>query len=198
MWENVPVADRYNIYFSTLPGVNRGTATKISGVTSPFRHVGLADDTTYYYIVTAENEAGESPDSNEVNAITAAAGAAPAEPVAEAPSSALKTTGVVLLIVGGVLQIAALSTASSAEDDAATALQDNDAELYQQALDDRDSAESLQGVAVLSIGVGVLFMLLGGNGSDAAASLGPQPQAPRGFQVDVTPHNVMAGYTMRW
>jgi hypothetical protein len=199
LWGNVPDTDRYNIYYSTLPGVNRATATKIAGVNSPFRHAGLSEETTYFYIVTAENEAGESADSNEASAITMAGAAPPPEPVVAAePSTWPKTLGVVLLVAGGVFQLAAFSTATAAEDDAATALENNDAELYQQALDDRDSAEGLQGAALLMGLAGVLFVVLSGNGSDASAGLGPDGGTPPSFEFAATPDSVMAGYTLRW
>lgn len=197
VWNNVKGAAKYNVYYSTLPGVNRATATKIANVSSPFRHAGLADDTAYYYIVTAENDAGESPDSNEVNTITASAGAAP-PPVAKSGSSGLYVTGVVMLIVGGVLQLAALGQATTAADDAKTARDNNDADLYQQALDDRQSAEDTQGGAVLVMGIGGVLMWLGSGDSDSTAALGPDSPDPSGFQVSVAPRAVMAGYTMRW
>ena len=38
------------------------------GVASPFVHTGLVNGTTYYFVVTALNGSGESPDSAEVNA----------------------------------------------------------------------------------------------------------------------------------
>lgn len=43
---------------------------KITGVTSPYSHTGLADNATYYYQVTALNAAGESGFSSEASAKT--------------------------------------------------------------------------------------------------------------------------------
>jgi len=58
-WNPVSNATSYNIYWSTSPGVNK-SSSKIAGVTSPYIHQGLSSGTTYYYIVTAVNNLGES------------------------------------------------------------------------------------------------------------------------------------------
>lgn len=66
-WDAVAGAASYNIYWSTSSGVTKITGTKIAGVTSPHDHSGLDfGETTYYYVVTAENAIGESADSAEV------------------------------------------------------------------------------------------------------------------------------------
>jgi YD repeat-containing protein len=67
-WNNAVSVSAYNIYWSTTPGVTQATGTKIADVTSPYTHTGLINGTTYYYVVTAENGSGESPDSSEVSA----------------------------------------------------------------------------------------------------------------------------------
>ncbi len=65
-WMEVPGAVSYNLYFSTAPGVSKETATRIEGVTSPYTHAGLTNNTAYYYVLTSvdENDA-ESPLSEE-------------------------------------------------------------------------------------------------------------------------------------
>lgn len=67
-WDSVTGATSYNIYWSTSPGITKETGTKISTFSSPYIHIGLTNDTTYYYVVTAENSYGESGESDEVNA----------------------------------------------------------------------------------------------------------------------------------
>ncbi len=67
-WDSVTGATYYNIYWSTSAGVTKETGTKISTFTSPYTHTGLTNDTTYYYVVTAENSYGESDESDEVSA----------------------------------------------------------------------------------------------------------------------------------
>jgi fibronectin type 3 domain-containing protein len=67
-WNGVAGATSYNLYWSTVPGVNKGTGTKISGVISPYTHTGRTNNTTYYYVVTAVNGYGESSESIEVSA----------------------------------------------------------------------------------------------------------------------------------
>src|SRR5262249_31766788 len=64
-WAVVSGAASYNIYWSTSGGL--GTAgTKITGASNPYDHMALANGTSYYYVVTALNSAGESPASSEV------------------------------------------------------------------------------------------------------------------------------------
>lgn len=62
-WTAVPGATSYNIYWATATGVTKATGTKITGATSPYTHSPIANNTTYYYVVTAVNANGESADS---------------------------------------------------------------------------------------------------------------------------------------
>ena len=63
----VPGAQSYNLYFNTVPMLTTQTATKIEGVTNPYAHTGLSNDTPYHYAVTAVFEIGaESELSSEV------------------------------------------------------------------------------------------------------------------------------------
>ena len=66
-WDAVSGATSYNIYWDTSTGVTIETGTKISGATSPYTHTGRTNGQPYYYVVTAENEDGESDESAEVN-----------------------------------------------------------------------------------------------------------------------------------
>lgn len=68
-WSAVPGATSYNIYWATTSGVTT-SGTKITAATSPYVQTGLAASTTYYYIVTAVNTAGESIASAQVSAAT--------------------------------------------------------------------------------------------------------------------------------
>lgn len=69
-WMEVPGAQAYNLYFSTSPHITIEGATKIEGVTTPYTHEGLTNDTPYFYAVTASFEDGtESGPSEEVTAI---------------------------------------------------------------------------------------------------------------------------------
>jgi len=67
-WDPQPSVLSYNLYWSTTPGVTVANGTKVDGVTQPFTHSGLTNGTSYYYVVTAENNAGESVASIEVAA----------------------------------------------------------------------------------------------------------------------------------
>ncbi len=71
-WAAVPGATTYNVYWSTASGVTTASGTRISVAGSPYLQTGLAAGTTYYYIVTAVNSAGESPASTRVTAATSA------------------------------------------------------------------------------------------------------------------------------
>src|SRR5207247_9066835 len=68
-WIEVPGAQCYDLYFNTVPKLTTQTATKIEGVTNPYAHTGLSNDTPYHYAVTAVFETGaESELSSEVTA----------------------------------------------------------------------------------------------------------------------------------
>lgn len=69
-WPAVSGATSYNLYWSTTSGVTIANGTKISDVSSPAVQTGLSDNTTYFYIVTAQNSAGESAASVQVSATT--------------------------------------------------------------------------------------------------------------------------------
>ena len=66
-WDPVEGALSFNIYWNTSGSVTTAD-TLISGATSPHVHTGLTNGTTYFYIVTAVNSAGESDPSSEVSA----------------------------------------------------------------------------------------------------------------------------------
>lgn len=68
-WSAASGATSYNVYWSTSPGVTTTSGTKISGVTSTsYVQTGLTNQTTYYYIVTAVNSAGEGSASTQISA----------------------------------------------------------------------------------------------------------------------------------
>ncbi|MBE0624365.1 MAG: fibronectin type III domain-containing protein [Burkholderiales bacterium] len=77
IWDAVSGASSYNLYWSTVSGVTVASGTKISNVTSPAVHTGLDDATTYFYIVTAENSAGEGAASVQAAATTLPANPTP-------------------------------------------------------------------------------------------------------------------------
>jgi len=95
-WAAVTGATSYNLYWSNVTGVTPANGTRISGVTSPTVGTGLPASTTFYYVVTAVNGAGESAASVQVAATTL--GATP--PPTTAPAA---PTGV--SAVGGALQV---------------------------------------------------------------------------------------------
>jgi hypothetical protein len=68
-WSAVNGATSYNIYWSITAGVNKANGTKITGITSPYTHTGRTNFTTYYYVVTAVNSAGESVESAVISAV---------------------------------------------------------------------------------------------------------------------------------
>lgn len=75
-WTPVNGATSYNVYLGTTSSVSKTTGTKHTGVALPFVKTGLSNGTTYYFVVTAVNSAGESAES-------AVASAAPAAPAAD-------------------------------------------------------------------------------------------------------------------
>ncbi len=91
-WAAVSGATSYNLYWSTTTGVTTANGTRISNVTSPAIQTGLADSTTYFYILTAVNSAGESVASAQVAATTLAANSPPPS-IPAAPTSISATGG---------------------------------------------------------------------------------------------------------
>ena len=74
-WNAAPTATSYNVYRGTSAGGEAGTAIA-TGLTSPtYTDQGLTAG-TYYYFVTAVNDAGESAHSNEAHALIPNASAA--------------------------------------------------------------------------------------------------------------------------
>ena len=71
-WEKEGGATTYHVYWSTKAGVNKQTGTKIPDVSSIYYHTGLTNGTTYFYVVTAANQYGESGESQEVSATPSA------------------------------------------------------------------------------------------------------------------------------
>lgn len=69
-WPAVSGATSYNIYYATAPGVTKNSGAKITNVSNPYLQTGLAAGTTYYYIVTAVNSAGEGAASAQASAAT--------------------------------------------------------------------------------------------------------------------------------
>lgn len=68
-WSPVEKATTYSIYWSNTPGLRAGGGNEITDVTSPYIHSGLNNGASYYYVVTAGNDYGESNASSEVSAI---------------------------------------------------------------------------------------------------------------------------------
>jgi predicted phage tail protein len=79
-WNPVATATSYNIYYSTASPVTKTSGIKIANVTSPKVITGLTNGTTYYFVVTAVNAAGESVESPEDSATPSAELQPPASP----------------------------------------------------------------------------------------------------------------------
>lgn len=77
-WQAVPQAERYRVYWSRQPGVDKASGTPVEATASPLIHAGLQNGSTYYYVVTAVGPGGEGPVSAQVSA-------SPRVPVAGAP-----------------------------------------------------------------------------------------------------------------
>ena len=65
-WDATPNARTYNLYWSTRPKVTRITGNKIAGVRPPYRFIQAEKGTTFYFVVTAVTDAGESRESQEI------------------------------------------------------------------------------------------------------------------------------------
>jgi hypothetical protein len=67
-WDPVPGATSYNIYYGTAWDVTKTTGTPVVGASNPRTVTGLANGTTYFFVVTAVGANGESADSNRISA----------------------------------------------------------------------------------------------------------------------------------
>ena len=67
-WQGHSKYESYNVYYSTSPGVTPSNGKISEDVDNPFPVMGLNNETTYYFIVTAVNPKGESSPSTEVSA----------------------------------------------------------------------------------------------------------------------------------
>ena len=69
-WSSVPGASSYTLYYATTPGTARANGKKIDGIASAtYQLTDVKKRTMYYCAVTAVNNAGESPASNESGAM---------------------------------------------------------------------------------------------------------------------------------
>ncbi len=62
-WPPVAEATSYNVYSGSSANLTRLNGTRVTGVATPFIHSGVANGSRLYYLVTAENAAGESVES---------------------------------------------------------------------------------------------------------------------------------------
>jgi hypothetical protein len=71
VWDAVSDVTSYTVYWSTNPGVSKTNYTgKITGITTiPYIHTGLTSGTSYYYVVTANNDYAESNESSEARSM---------------------------------------------------------------------------------------------------------------------------------
>ena len=58
-WEEVTGATTYNVYLSKSPSVTVFNSYRISDATSPITITDLEFDTTYYFIITVEDDSGQ-------------------------------------------------------------------------------------------------------------------------------------------
>jgi hypothetical protein len=66
-WDNVPNAVSYNIYWGESPGVTKRNGKKIANATNPYTLKKLTHGKTYYFVVTAVDNSGESKESEELS-----------------------------------------------------------------------------------------------------------------------------------
>ena len=65
-WDEIAGAKNYHLYWSASPGVDLEERNHISNVDPGYIHTDLTYGQTYHYLITSENEAGESISSKEL------------------------------------------------------------------------------------------------------------------------------------
>jgi lysophospholipase L1-like esterase len=66
-WEDVPEAAAYNVYHSTSPGITVLNSYKISNASNPITITDLEPGTTYFFVVTVEDNLGQHRKSKEIS-----------------------------------------------------------------------------------------------------------------------------------
>jgi lysophospholipase L1-like esterase len=66
-WNKVPAAISYNVYGSTSPNVTKLSGSKFRNAPNPFTITQLEPGKTYYFVVTAVTDSGESKESKEIS-----------------------------------------------------------------------------------------------------------------------------------
>lgn len=89
-WTSVSGATSYNIYWSTVSPATT-SSSKIPNATSPYVHVGLTRDQTYYYVVTAIKNSRESAPSTEASVVPVSSGPATPKALAAKAGTGLNT-----------------------------------------------------------------------------------------------------------
>ena len=67
MWEDVPGAAAYNVLYSTSPGITVLNSHKIPNASNPIIITDLSGGTTYFFIVTVEDDSGQIRKSKEIS-----------------------------------------------------------------------------------------------------------------------------------
>ncbi|WDT71111.1 MAG: FG-GAP-like repeat-containing protein [Candidatus Manganitrophus sp.] len=94
-WNAAAGAQFYNVYWGTAAGVTPDNGTKISNLSgTSYTHTALTNNTTYHYILTAENAHGESLPSEEASAMPIPT---PPPAVVTLPPSEVLKTGTAIL-----------------------------------------------------------------------------------------------------
>jgi lysophospholipase L1-like esterase len=66
-WDDVPDAAAYNVYHATSPGVTVLNSYKISNASNPITITDLEPGTTYFFVVTVEDNSGQIRKSKEIS-----------------------------------------------------------------------------------------------------------------------------------
>ncbi|MDD4493694.1 MAG: cadherin-like beta sandwich domain-containing protein, partial [Eubacteriales bacterium] len=83
-WNSIAGAAYYSIYQSTTPGFYGRPLTTVDNSVNSYEATGLTNGVTYYFLIIAANEGGDSPHSNEVKATPKTVPGAPTNVIATA------------------------------------------------------------------------------------------------------------------
>ena len=193
-WTAVDNADSYIIYWSNEVGVTKGAEKRIAVNRSPYFLSGVAPGRGYHIIVTAVNDAGESPASSEGFAQVPAVRRAQGNFV-RVPNNDFRN-GMFLLAGALIMEIRALQTNDDAEELADQSRLVDSKKKYNGAKDKRQEAEQSELYAMGLTGW-ALYLFFRPPEFETAIN-GANPAYRQKYALGITPKTIKVRAQWKW